>query len=118
MFDKDLDLKVIDAIDINNLTTMSKLSQLEMDCEKNCRWPDCVTSYYETQLHSAPLDGKSIYFRVDAPRTVFSSSVDYPKILLSEFVIYLFSCFGTWLGVAVIDFNPIQIAKKLSKVKT
>ena len=96
------------ATDIDNRTTSTTLKKLMSNCRKTCSAVDCRSVIFMTQLTSHYANN-DIIFRVDSPRDPVLIIKAVPKLVMAEYVIYLFSCIGTWLGVAVVSLNPMHL---------
>jgi hypothetical protein len=80
-------------------------------CEQDCRRQACNTDYSVTftQGYLNKELGERLRFTVAtpaAPATVVQALI---KQDITEFLTYLFSCFGIWFGVSVFSINPKRI---------
>ena len=109
-FNDSLNFPVIVPKDgVENSTEGIEYKKAEDQCHRKLRKPECYTYMYLTTLvDESPANG-SVRFRVVLP--------NQPEIIISfqpmthffDFMTYVLSCFGTWIGLSIIDFNPIDI---------
>lgn len=100
-------VKHISPVDIQNQTFYDDLRTIEQFCNLKCSQPDCYESVYFTQIVSNNWYVTEIY--VDIPREPFVWITFRAALKIAEFVLYVLSCLGTWFGISVMSFNPVNI---------
>lgn len=85
-----------------------------MHCKNNvCHWKSCYRSFTTTSTTSSynamhDKHKSSYIFSLATPSTPDTVIKSFPDFLLTEYVIYIMSCFGTWFGLSVIALNPLK----------
>lgn len=104
------DKKHINGADIANLTFSKILNDLENGCGSNCKHLDCIEQYSLTSVLKEEVgeDDSVLSFIVYVPRDPTFNITYHPKLTLTEYLIYVFSCFGTWFGLSAMNVNPFQ----------
>lgn len=85
-------------------------------CRKKCPY-NCQYIYHLTHVQQTIYTNqvkKSITFRVNLPLSPTTTIIHKPFLQFNEFLIYLLSCLGTWLGVSVIQLNPFTFKRNVS----
>lgn len=103
-----LDYKHITSADITNDTFSRLLNKFESDCRINCIQDDCEEGYTITRVTIEPAEDR-LTFTVNVPREPSFTITFHAKLSITEYLIYIFSCFGTWFGISLISFNPFQL---------
>lgn len=110
-FDNDtINHNIITAQELHNDTIRTTLRTVERECSRTCPSHGCDSSIMVTELLlTGETADNSIQFRVNLPNFA-SFYVQYlPFMILNEYLIYVMSCLGTWLGVSVIELNPVEM---------
>lgn len=95
--------------DINNNETVAILMErFEQVCLSKCLFYDCHEAYMLTRMIDRLVeDMQGVVFRVDVPKGP-NFQIEFAVTLpFNEYLIYVLSCAGTWLGVSVIQMNPL-----------
>lgn len=103
-------LKHVNNVDVMNTTTSQLLDKLEHACDDECFQPACETEHYSTRLQKeekSELDFFTILLQ--APTLPNINVTSYQKVLLSDFLIYVTSCVGTWFGASALTFSPMSL---------
>ena len=109
-FDGGLNFPVIVPKDaFENSTEDIELTKAEDECHRKLRKPECYTYMYLTTLVDESTANGSVRFRVVLPNQPEISISFQPMTHFFDYVTYVLSCFGTWIGLSIIDFNPIDI---------
>ena len=109
-------LKPVNNIDVSNDKFSKRLDELEQLCEKNCAQPACETEHYSTSVQleeDSELDFFTIL--VQAPTLPTMNVTSGQKVQLSDFLIYVSSCVGTWFGASAITFSPLALRHLLAR---
>jgi len=101
---------------LNNETLAKEYDSIETQCEYRCRFPNCHNSVTVTQMFERSLRDDALVFRIDLPRTFTYSITSLPSMEIVDYVTYVLSCFGTWLGLSAMNFNPVQIWRQLKNL--
>ncbi len=83
--------------------------KLGTDCNQSCRI-ECHREDYITSIRHAAYYGflPGISFRLDLPYEPYVKVTFKPALKFNEFLIYVMSCLGAWLGVSMIQLNPFK----------
>jgi len=109
--DTQVNLKPISLMDKGNDTIISWNNEADEYCSKLCHGNNCYTEYSVTNIVprlTLPLKDR-YFFEVDMADIPTISVISLPTLLFVEFVIYLTSIFGWWLGFSVMSINPIKL---------
>lgn len=93
--------------DVYNDTFGDLLNEIQYRCYLKCKAPDCETTYYVTKALPRPLYRRAVGVRLMAPREPTTNVANSPKMEFVEYVIFVLSSLGTWLGLSVFDLNKI-----------
>ena len=80
-------------------------------CAKACD-DNCYDEWYTTDVQE--VENRTVWsmpwflLRVDLPNRPFTAIEHKPQLLFNEYVIYVMSCFGAWLGISFLDLNPFK----------
>lgn len=99
--------QVISGYDVVNRTRAVELYALNVKCNHLCQYDDCTTISMLTKVRVSKFGSDMLTFRVNIPREPDVVVQFMPRITLTEFVIYLFSCFSTWYGISIIDSRKV-----------
>ncbi|KAI1286336.1 hypothetical protein HDE_11032 [Halotydeus destructor] len=92
---------------VPNATVAQTLWNIESECARLCSDPDCDEDYTLTRIFKYPqLEGMT--FQVNVPLEPIYHIIYDKRMELTEYMIYVFSLFGTWFGLSVNLFNPFQ----------
>ena len=83
--------------------------RLEKQCAYRCRHDECQTHYSVTQLFATYVTGSRLKFRINLPRSFSYFITMIPYMYFIDYITLVMSCFGTWLGLSVINFNPLHL---------
>ncbi|KAI1301593.1 hypothetical protein HDE_03439 [Halotydeus destructor] len=95
-------LKHISMDDLDDAIFAQKLQRVESSCLDTCWRPDCKDDLVSTHLIRSETESE-IRFRVYAPGQPNIVTKFYASMSLTEYLIYLLSCFGIWYSVSVFD---------------
>jgi hypothetical protein len=103
--------------DLLNQSTAATVMQIENECLRLCRQPDCeddVTltkgSYdYIREEDLKDADSQFLEFEISVPKKPKILITYKEKVSWSEFLVYLLSCFGIWFGLSVLSVNPFTM---------
>ncbi|KAI1304878.1 hypothetical protein HDE_01664 [Halotydeus destructor] len=123
--DYNFDRRHITYKDIEDEKVQSKLSEYEKLCDSICLMPNCREVFTLTELRFSDNRADSIFYRMEIPRSPNFDIYHYTKVPLNAFILYILSCFGTWLGINAISLNPVHaynfvktVRNKRNKVNT
>ena len=84
------------------------------ECNGQCLLSNCETEVYIVNAYDDHKIGANFsLFRVDLPMNPIININYQPMWDFPAFLTALFSCVGTWLGVAIVDLNPILLTMSL-----
>lgn len=107
---EEIDLQPVSWEDIDNQTFTRLLDQLEAGCDKKCIRMTCTDTFYTTTLQKEEKDEfASISLHVSAPKLAEITITNIETLTLTDFFVYVTSCFGTWFGLSVLSFQPSTI---------
>ena len=93
-----LEFKHISNSDVTNRTFTRMLNKFESSCQTECRKDDCYEEYSITRIRLEPLPQKMM-FTVEAPREPSYTITFHEKLGLTEYLIYVLSCFGKFIVI-------------------
>ena len=99
-----------------NRTINAIFKSITNHCNQRCRQPSCHSKTFMTKLSEQGNPESPGYFDVSL-RVATSPDIHIvykPDFEFDYFLIYIMSCFGTWLGLSVSDLNPIELWSKYS----
>lgn len=105
----------INSNDLLNRTLRDMFRSFELECAAKCFRPDCNDTIKVTFNHAINVRNDSLSFRVDLPRGSNFYITFTPTMVLIDYVTLMLSCFGTWLGVSVYSFNPVNLIKLIRR---
>lgn len=97
--------------DDDNVTFRRIADKVYKECYRRFSQSRCRYSITETEVKviSDKRNDKSLRVRVMGPRGPNTLVHSEPAFLLSEYLLYVCSCFGIWLGISVLRLNPITL---------
>lgn len=109
-----LDLRQMSMIDLQNVSVSQTLNQEEDECEGKCSQLDCDVDFIIT--HSESLlerESKMIVFTPDSPDILVHEEVSFRLV---DYLIFIASCFGSWLGLSFLHLNPIDVYEHIIQI--
>lgn len=104
------DMRPIGGNDISNLTFTRLLDALEKRCEDRCVRMACMDTFYTTNLQKEEKDEfGGVSMHILAPKSAEISVMNKETLTLTDFFVYVTSCFGTWFGLSVLSFQPSSL---------
>ncbi|KAI1286298.1 hypothetical protein HDE_11191 [Halotydeus destructor] len=107
-------MRILSISDLRNVTRAKIFSDIEERC---MRRPECQhNNCFDELMVAQPLVHRrtnSIEFEVYAPREPYYETYMYARLVLLDYVIYLASSVGFWLGYAVLD--TVNLVMAISK---
>lgn len=105
------DLPHVQHNDDDNRTFRAIADQIYAECEAKYYRNRCSYRIAETavRMEGEEKKEKSLRIRVMGPRGPNTHIQSEPGFPLSEYLLYVFSCFGIWFGISVNRFNPIPL---------
>jgi len=110
-----LEKQIISDFDMSNQTYFEQLRAFEQQCkDEECRNVDCEQRLYLTGLEAKIVDEseENLTFRVNLPSSPNYYLKYQPMLELEEYAVYVLGCFGIWLGVCVMNLNPVKLVKR------
>lgn len=106
----DFNKHLVKKNDFRDTAFLTEFSRMESRCKEKCRIKSCQQSTFNTILTSISRSPYSdvLTFVVNLPQNVDISTVYVPHMLFNDYVIYIMSCLGTWLGLSVLNLNPLR----------
>ena len=103
--------------DDDNETFRNIANKVYTDCYEKFKQSKCNYSIAATDVRMRADDRKynSLRVRVMGPRGPNTHVNSEPAFPLSEYLLYVSSCFGIWLGISVNRFNPIALLSVLKQ---
>ena len=99
-------------VDLQNITMRKQLTALHSICAAECKQANCEEKYVLTRANRETGVG-DLSFTVNAPKDLHIDIELHPKMIFQEYLIYIFSVFGTWFGLSIITLNPFKLLKRL-----
>lgn len=83
------------------------LQRSEKKCFSRCQHPSCLSQISITSAESEFYPNlRIILFSPSSPEVIVSEEVAFR---LLDYLIYMFSCFGSWFGLCWFSFNPVKL---------
>ena len=92
-----------------NVTMMMAMGKIEQQCDRMCPYLSCHESITVTNGMYKGSEGKQLYFMIELPRSPTISVTFIPAMNLIDYLTLVLSCFGTWLGLSAISFDPSRV---------
>lgn len=104
-------LPMFDEKLLRNKADNNRINQHTFDCAAKCGH-DCNYEAHTARISYAAPDPDlgGITYRLDMPFWPFTSIEYKPELVFNEYLMFVMSIGGTWLGFSVIQFNPFKIA--------
>ena len=105
-----IELKHINTRDLGNEIFADQFQKIETKCLDQCNQADCDDSYTLSQVSKEEKvnGGGGLSFMVNAPRGPSFLVTHRPLMPLTDYLVYVLSCFGTWFGLSVLSLNPFS----------
>ena len=97
-----------------NETARKLLVTFEKVCDQVCSMPNCEDDVTVTSLYAQNPFARGLSFRVYLPRSANVRVIFKPRLILLDYVTLVLSCFGTWLGLSVLQLDPVVVWRQLS----
>ena len=113
-----LNIQPIDDKDIENEFFSRRLNYYESKCMKQCGQQACEEEFYTTYIQKEEHGTTNELTVLVQATTTASIRIDNSVLIpFHEFVVYVTSCVGTWLGMSMMSFNPVAISRLLHSRK-
>lgn len=90
-----------------NIDHTRKYLKIVQKCKSNCPWNECVSKVTITYIgESSRLDEFTIYLML--PNTASIIVDTRPNVVPLEYILFVLSCLGTWLGFSFLGCNPFK----------
>lgn len=98
---------------------LSFFENTDRECRMPCSYDYCYANYTVTRVELERGNSSELRIRTSITTQPTAKIVTDPKISFSAYLIYATSCFGTWLGLSVLHFNPFEerVGKSLQRFK-
>lgn len=114
----DVDKKLLHNLDLIDESTSNQLRHIASDCNASCWKDDCKSLFAITEYVRSGYDTNRISFRVMLPAVPNIIVKYHARMEFFEFATYVMSCLGTWLGLSILDLNPVKcIAENKNMIK-
>lgn len=90
---------------------ISTYNQLKQVCYERCKFTACEYQVTMT-LSLATFETDSIVMWFQLPVWPITRIEHRPLFVLNDYIIYVMSCLGTWLGVSIIGLSPSTLIQK------
>lgn len=98
--------KRVRAKDMHDEEIRSTLNKQQQDCINQCSGDDCIQIITMTDAERQEFE--YLQFKYRTPIDPSLELTFNPKLSLIEYLAYVTSCFGIWLGVSFYQFNPFK----------
>lgn len=92
--------------DMSENSVRTELIEFQTDCNEECNQDDCNSIITTTNVVPSQFERFSLMYK-----TPIESSLNLKfneKLSFTEFIVYVTSCFGIWLGVSAYHSNPFR----------
>lgn len=86
---------------------ISTYNSLLHNCSGKCKRDPCEVQFSQTSLQ-AHFESDQIEMWFQLPVTPTMKLAHSPFFVMNDYIIYVMSCLGTWLGLSVIAMNPFK----------
>lgn len=109
--------------DLRNESISRQLIEVEEECHEICNKPDCediitLTRGSYDYIRPENVDNPSkqgLEFEISVPKRPVIAIIYKEKISITEFLVYVLSCFGIWFGLSVLSVNPFRLTLSLAE---
>lgn len=110
----DYDLKIITFRDYQNGSFYKQYRMLSDMCKLKCKKLLCNEELRKTDImFVGDRNGqREMIISIFLPQSPSTDITYEAKFLLNDYIIYVMSCLGTWLGISVINLNPIKFFER------
>lgn len=108
-----LDNKLLANADFKNKTLQRLFTKIQHRCRDQCRISDCLEYHFSTKL--LDIDYQTdymIHVRVLLPLDPSVRVVFDAKFSTTDYIVFVMSCLGTWLGISMVHLDPIKLFGK------
>lgn len=98
--------------DVRNESIWRVMQSIEKECKGMCNLSGCRHSVLTTIPYVQKIPGGNIAIVVSLPQTAATSVFHEPRLSLIQFLPMLLNCFGIWLGLSFMSFNPFGRKRK------
>ena len=112
------DLKHLSYQDLENKTMADFVIRSENECANVFRKLDCRFSFTITTLVQSTRshDERKFLLKMRIPSSPGIQVIMDAKVTLSEYLIFVGSCFGIWFGLSAFSLNPVKFIKSVRYV--
>lgn len=115
------DYKHFNDEDYNDATKRNMAVKISDECLSSCKQMSCHSDFSITQVYGY-LDKRSsgLKFMLKTPFSPVTRNRSQARIDLTEYLIYIASCLGSWFGISIVSMNPLSnptLKEKIQKVK-
>ena len=105
-----LDHPILNSVDLLADKNMSTgLTTVEDFCQRLLPKPECYVFMFYTSIVDKSTGKDTMSFRVNLPNRPEVKISFQPMTQFFDYVTYVLSCLGTWIGISIFDLNPIPI---------
>lgn len=99
-------LKQMTYSDMKNHSRYSAYRHYIRKCQTKCPDKECIKEMVITHVERSAVGPMNFYQTLsDSPSFIVITD---PKVVLADYLTLIMSCFGAWLGLSVISFNPFK----------
>lgn len=100
--------------DTNNISQLAIINKITTHCYYGkCARMNCYDSYSITTLKQSAYSSAKMKIDINIPNQPSLLIDSKPKLLLTEYLIYVCSCVGIWFGVSIVNFEPFRFLSTL-----
>lgn len=112
------DLPFVKEHELANHTFYRLRNSLYEHCARKCNSHSCDYNIHGTTLFSAEeVHTGAIAIYIYLPLSPFTEVTFHPLFPFNDYLIYIMSCLGTWLGLSVTSLNPTKLLRKQNTVR-
>lgn len=101
-------VSLITVDDMQNRTFSRIYNEINTLCAQQCSKEECISGSYLTNLLEVTVEN-DLGIRVLSSSEVSFNVILLPKLEIIEFIVYVFSCTGIWLGASVLKLQDVLI---------
>lgn len=114
LVDGDLNYLHLNEIDMKNHSI--GLADIELECLANCNIYDCNDIITIPTVETRDTDNFVFRVMMQAPSQLFSTLVFSSRMTFVEFLIYILSTIGSWMGISVLSLTTSILKARHKKV--
>ncbi|KAI1304221.1 hypothetical protein HDE_01921 [Halotydeus destructor] len=106
----------LSANDFKNVTYRRVFAVIYNECHDMCRQNECNITWSLTSVNQRK-SGEGLRFSAVMGSQPSFTVEHEPKLTMENYLIFIMSCIGSWFGLSVLSFNPMNLKQRKAKGK-